>query len=126
MSIPLAFFIGGAIFMLSMVLYPYVFLTARASFIRQPATQLEVARALGRTPWGAFRAVALPLARPGIAVGVSLALFAWRAPQWANASQPVAGSRESFLLLNSVLLVVAMAAVLARRMYNKPKRVAVT
>ncbi|WP_395687496.1 ABC transporter permease [Aestuariivirga sp.] len=67
--------LGGAVFILSMVLYPYVFLTARASFIRQPATQLEVARALGRTPWGAFRAVALPLARPGIAVGVSLALM---------------------------------------------------
>ena len=67
--------LGGAIVVLSMVLYPYVFLTARASFIRQPATQLEVARALGRTPWGAFRAVALPLARPGIAVGVSLALM---------------------------------------------------
>ena len=66
---------GGAIFVLSMVLYPYVFLTARASFIRQPATQLEVARALGQTPWGAFRTVALPLARPGIAVGVSLALM---------------------------------------------------
>ncbi|MCA3572413.1 MAG: iron ABC transporter permease [Aestuariivirga sp.] len=67
--------LGGAIFVLSMVLYPYVFLTARASFIRQPATQLEVARALGRSPWGAFRNVALPLARPGIAVGVSLALM---------------------------------------------------
>ena len=67
--------LGGAIVVLSMVLYPYVFLTARASFIRQPATQLEVARALGRTPWGAFRNVALPLARPGIAVGVSLALM---------------------------------------------------
>lgn len=66
---------GGAIFVLSMVLYPYVFLTARASFIRQPATQLEVARALGQTSWGAFRTIALPLARPAIAVGVSLALM---------------------------------------------------
>ncbi len=66
---------GGAIVVLSMVLYPYVFLTARASFIRQPATQLEVARALGQTPFGAFLRVALPLARPGIAVGVSLALM---------------------------------------------------
>ena len=52
-----------------------------------------------------------------IVVGVSLALFAWRAPQWGNASQPVAGSRESFLLLNSVLLVVAMAAVLLGTLY---------
>ncbi|MFN9728507.1 heme lyase CcmF/NrfE family subunit [Acidovorax sp.] len=52
-----------------------------------------------------------------VVVGVSLSLFAWRAPQWANASQPAAGSRESFLLLNSVLLVVAMAAVLLGTLY---------
>ena len=52
-----------------------------------------------------------------VVVGVSLALFAWRAPQWAQAAQPVAGSRESFLLLNSVLLVVAMAAVLLGTLY---------
>jgi cytochrome c-type biogenesis protein CcmF len=52
-----------------------------------------------------------------VVIGVSLLLFAWRAPQWANASQPVAGSRESFLLLNSVLLVVAMAAVLLGTLY---------
>ncbi|MFM1906965.1 MAG: Cytochrome c-type biosis protein CcmF [Pseudomonadota bacterium] len=52
-----------------------------------------------------------------LVVGVSLTLFAWRAPQWANTSQPVAGSRESFLLLNSVLLVVAMAAVLLGTLY---------
>ncbi len=65
----------GAIFVMAMVLYPYVFLTARASFMRQPATQIEVARALGQTPWGAFCTVALPQARPAIAVGVSLALM---------------------------------------------------
>ena len=52
-----------------------------------------------------------------VVVGVSLSLFAWRAPQWINASQPVVGSRESFLLLNSVLLVVAMAAVLLGTLY---------
>jgi iron(III) transport system permease protein len=57
------------------VLFPYVFLTARASFLRQPASQLEVARTLGLTSWGAFFSVALPLARPAIAVGVSLAMM---------------------------------------------------
>ena len=67
--------LGGAILVMSLVLYPYVFLTARASFIRQPGTQLEVARALGQTAWGAFLNVALPQARPAIAVGVSLALM---------------------------------------------------
>jgi iron(III) transport system permease protein len=67
--------LGGAIFVLSMVLYPYVFLTARASFLRQPTSQLEVARTLGQSAGGAFFAVALPQARPAIAVGVSLALM---------------------------------------------------
>ncbi len=52
-----------------------------------------------------------------VVVGVSLSLFAWRAQQWGQVSQPVAGSRESFLLLNSVLLVVAMAAVLLGTLY---------
>ncbi len=65
----------GAIFVLSMVLYPYVFMTAQASFLRQPAGQLDVARTLGKTAWGAFFAVALPQARPAIVVGVSLALM---------------------------------------------------
>lgn len=65
----------GAIFVLSMVLYPYVFMTAQASFLRQPANQLDVARTLGKTAWGAFFAVALPQARPAIVVGVSLALM---------------------------------------------------
>lgn len=66
---------GGAIFVMSAVLYPYVFMTARASFLRQSASHLEVARTLGSTPWHAFFAVALPLARPAIAVGVSLAMM---------------------------------------------------
>lgn len=67
--------LSGAIFVLSMVLYPYVFMTARASFLRQPASQLEVARTLGKTSWRAFIAIALPQARPAIVVGVSLALM---------------------------------------------------
>jgi iron(III) transport system permease protein len=66
---------GGAILVLSFVLYPYVYLTARASFLQQSACALEVARTLGRTPWGTFREVALPLARPALAAGVTLVLM---------------------------------------------------
>jgi len=66
---------GGAIVILALVLYPYVFLTARASFLRQSTSQLEAARTLGRTAWGAFFSVALPSARPAIAVGVSLVMM---------------------------------------------------
>ena len=63
---------SGAIFVLSIVLYPYVYLSARASFVQQSICVLEVARTLGRTASGAFWSVALPLARPALAAGVAL------------------------------------------------------
>ena len=65
----------GAIFVMSFVLYPYVYLTSRATFSRQSAGFLEVSRTLGRGPWGAFYSVALPMARPAIVIGVTLAMM---------------------------------------------------
>lgn len=65
----------GAIFVMSFVLYPYVYLTSRAAFSRQSAGFLEVARTLGRGPWSSFFSVALPMARPAIVVGMSLAMM---------------------------------------------------
>jgi iron(III) transport system permease protein len=65
----------GAILVLSAVLYPYVYLSARASFVQQSICVLEVARTLGRTSAGTFWVVALPLARPALAAGVALALM---------------------------------------------------
>ncbi|MEM8789715.1 MAG: iron ABC transporter permease [Pseudomonadota bacterium] len=65
--------LGGAAAMLTLVLYPYVYLLARAAFLGQSAATFQAARALGRTPTQAFFAVALPMARPAIAAGVLLA-----------------------------------------------------
>jgi len=65
----------GAIFIMSFVLYPYVYLTSRATFSRQSAGFLEVSRTLGRGPWSTFYSIALPLARPAIVVGISLAMM---------------------------------------------------
>ncbi|MDM0104215.1 iron ABC transporter permease [Variovorax sp. J22R24] len=65
----------GAICVLGLVLYPYVYMTARAMFMTQPAHLMEAARTLGATRSGAFFRVALPLARPALAVGLSLALL---------------------------------------------------
>ncbi len=67
--------LGGATLVLSAVLYPYVYLTARASFAQQSVCVLEVARTLGRTPLATFVDVALPIARPAIAAGVALAIM---------------------------------------------------
>ncbi|WP_428699682.1 ABC transporter permease [Stappia sp.] len=67
--------LGGAIFVMGFVLYPYVYLTTRASFLLQSACTLDVSRTLGAGPMRLFFRVALPLARPAIVVGVSLALM---------------------------------------------------
>ncbi|KAB2941629.1 MAG: iron ABC transporter permease [Hyphomicrobium sp.] len=67
--------LGGAILVFSAVLYPYVYLTARASFAQQSVCVLEVARTLGRTPLATFADVALPIARPAIAAGVALVIM---------------------------------------------------
>lgn len=65
----------GAVVVLALVLYPYVYLTSRASFLDQSVCVLEVSRTLGRTGWGSFSQVALPLARPAIVGGLALALM---------------------------------------------------
>ena len=67
--------LGGAILILSSVLYPYVFLTVRMVFVMQGRKAADVARTLGASPFGAFRRVLIPMARPAIAVGVALALM---------------------------------------------------
>ncbi|AMD46943.1 ABC transporter permease [Bordetella holmesii] len=67
--------LGGAIFVLGFVLYPYVYLSTRIMFMTQAASLIEAARSLGASRTGVFFRVALPLARPAIAVGVSLALL---------------------------------------------------
>ncbi|MGI3185874.1 ABC transporter permease [Nioella aestuarii] len=65
----------GAAMMLTLVLYPYVYLLARAAFLQQSATAYLAARTLGRGPWSAFFRVSLPIARPAIAGGVLLAIM---------------------------------------------------
>ncbi|MCP4490748.1 MAG: iron ABC transporter permease [Gammaproteobacteria bacterium] len=67
--------IGGAIAMFSFVLYPYVYLLARAAFLDQSVCVIEVSRTLGCNTWASFYRVALPLARPAIVAGMSLALM---------------------------------------------------
>lgn len=65
----------GAILVMALVLYPYVYLAARASFMQQSVCALEVARTLGCTPFQAFYKVGLPLARPALIAGLVLALM---------------------------------------------------
>ncbi|MGM0521648.1 MAG: ABC transporter permease [Pseudomonadota bacterium] len=67
--------LGGAAALITLVLYPYVYLLARASFLEQSVCVLDVGRTLGRGPWHLFATVAVPLSRPALVGGVSLVLM---------------------------------------------------
>ena len=64
--------LGGAAWVLALVLFPYVYLLTRASFLEQSVSLIHSSRLLGCSPWQSFRRLSLPLARPAIMVAVSL------------------------------------------------------
>ncbi|MWB77940.1 ABC transporter permease subunit [Pseudooceanicola sp. 216_PA32_1] len=66
---------GAAVLVLAAALYPYVYLLTRAAFREQAGGGEEVARSLGAGPFGRFRRVGLPLARPAIAAGVAVVMM---------------------------------------------------
>ena len=124
---------GGAIFILTATLYPYVYLAARTAFLEQSACTLEVARTLGRGPWRAFRSVALPLARPSIAAGTALVLMETLADfgavehcavdtlatgvyhTWRSLENHTAAAQLASLLLGIVALAVCLEAIARHR-----------
>jgi len=123
----------GAVVMLSLVLYPYVYLLARAAFLEQSDSMLEVARGCGFGAWGTFLRVALPLARPGIVAGTALALMEALADfgtvayfgvptfttgifrAWFSLGDPVAAAQLSAMLLGFVFLTLFVERVTRAR-----------
>jgi ABC-type sulfate transport system permease component len=67
--------LGGAIILLALALYPYVYISARTAFVQQSAVMIEAGRTLGLSPLACFIRIGLPLARPAIIVGVALVLM---------------------------------------------------
>ena len=65
----------GAIVLFSLVLYPYVYLLTRASFLEQSVRFVEISRMLGYNVRESFFKLSIPLARPAIVAGLSLALM---------------------------------------------------
>ena len=62
----------GLIFVLSVSLYPYVYVSSRAVFLTQSPAILEAATMLGAGRFTGFRKIALPLARPAVVAGLAL------------------------------------------------------
>lgn len=67
--------LGGAIVVMSLTLYPYVYLMARAAFAEQSARTFDAARSLGAGRARTFWQVLLPLARPSLAAGLALVMM---------------------------------------------------
>jgi iron(III) transport system permease protein len=132
----------GAAVMLTLVLYPYVYLLARAAFLQQSATAFIAARALGRGPWTSFLRVSLPMARPAIAGGVLLAVMETVADfgtvahfgvptfatgiyrSWFSMGDRAAASQLAFCLLSVALILVLLERAQrgAARHHNTGKR----
>ena len=66
---------NGAIFVMSLVLYPYVYVASRAAFAMQSASLIEVSRSLGRSMRATFTRVVLPLTWPAIFSGLILVVM---------------------------------------------------
>ena len=66
---------GAVILVLSLVLYPYVYMLARSAFLTQGRGMMDAGRILGKSSWQAFFKIAVPIARPAIVAGIALALM---------------------------------------------------
>jgi iron(III) transport system permease protein len=123
----------GAILLFTLVLYPYVYLLARAALAERAASYMEAARMLGASTRRRVLKVALPLARPAIAAGVALALMETLADYGASAyfglNTFTVGIYRAWLSMNdaiaafqlatALLLVVAVLIKLERRAQAK-------
>lgn len=65
----------GAVIVLSLVLYPYAYAACRAFFLMQSGTTQAAARTLGASGWRAFSTITLPISRPALVVGATLAMM---------------------------------------------------
>ncbi len=118
--------LGGAIAMLTLALYPYIYMLAKAAFLEQAQNTLEASRVLGSRPWRSFTEIALPLARPSIVAGLSLVLMETLSDfgtvqyfsvdtfttgiyrTWAGMGDPVSATQLSAVLLMGILWLLLL------------------
>ena len=130
--------LGGAVVMLTLALYPYVYLLSRAAFLEQSVSILEASRSLGRSAWRSFFGVSLPLARPAVAAGVALALMETLSDfgtvqyfgvvtfttgiyrTWFGLGERVAAAQLASALLIFILVLVVLERLLGRRPEGQP------
>ena len=118
--------LGGAVIMFTFVLYPYVFMLARAAFMERGGAVIEAGRSLGLSRWRSFWRVSLPMARPAIAAGLALVLMETLADYgtvsyfavntfttgiyraWFSLGDRVAAAQLAMCLLGFVVILLAL------------------
>ncbi len=131
--------LGGAVFVLALALYPYVYALARAAFVEQSQCALEVSRTLGCSGFGAFHRVGLPLARPAVAAGLAFVAMETLADfgavsffgvptfttgiyrAWYALGSPAAAAQLSSLLVAAVALILLVERLLRGRASFAPR-----
>jgi len=127
--------LGGAILVLTLVLYPYVYILARAAFREQAASTFEAAQVMGYGRTATFFRLVLPLARPSLAAGVTLAMIEaltdYGAVRFFSVSTLSEGiirlwegytNRDAAIQLASVLLLVALGLITLERLLRGKAR----
>lgn len=107
---------GGLAFVLATLLYPYVYLTARAAFAQQGATLLEVTRSLGSSGVEAFARAVLPATRPALVAGVMLVVMEtlgeFGASHYLGVDTLTIGIFRGWFGLGSVKVALALGALM--------------
>ena len=121
--------LSGAIVILSVNLYPYVYLASRTAFLEQSACIREMSRTLGLGAWTSFFRVSLPMARPSIFIGLSLVIMETLSEfgavdycavdtlatgiyrTWTSRGSLIAASQLSLCLLGAVAFLIAFESI---------------
>ena len=132
--------LGGAVWVFTFTLYPYVYLLARTALGERATHLMEAARLLGAPLGRRLRSVAMPLARPAVAAGMALALMETLADYgvasyfgiqtftagiykaWLAMDNRMAAAQLATLLLTLVGLLLWLEARAQRRMRFAPAR----
>ncbi|MDE2417388.1 MAG: iron ABC transporter permease [Burkholderiales bacterium] len=108
--------LGGAVWVFTFTLYPYVYLLARTALTEHASQLMEAARLLGAPLSRRLREVALPLARPAVAAGVALALMETLADfgvaSYFGIQTFTAGIYKAWLVMDNRLAAAQLATLL--------------
>lgn len=127
--------IGGVAVVMSLSLYPYVYILARSALREQTPATYEAARMLGDNRMAALRRVVLPLARPSLAAGVVLVMMEtltdFATVQYFNVQTVSVGiyqvwrgmfDRETAVELAALVLFIALFIIGLERLLRGPAR----